>query len=293
MKYKCKETFTVNNYDEDGALIENEQHVVEAGDMYILDGSGSTIIGGEVHLDKIDGTSWLEITKEHLAEYFTEVYDREELLQKAKPVLFNTEMVQAIQTGKKTVTRRVVKPQPNESMEKAGFLADEEKNGEYTGGFLFISHTKPGDYHIAKAPFMPGDMLYVRETWCDDRQFTHEDTPGQYFYKSDFPINGWSDEKEFKWKPSIHMPKEAARIFLQVTEVAVERLQDINGRQILAEGVDNRTGNPTMGDRWEALQRMTFSALWDTTIKKQEVTKYGWIANPWVWVVTFRKVEVE
>lgn len=71
--YKCKKAFCVDNYDADGFLIENNSTVIEEGNIYELDESGHTMIGGEIHLDAIDNGSWLEITKEHLKEYFAEV----------------------------------------------------------------------------------------------------------------------------------------------------------------------------------------------------------------------------
>lgn len=105
-------------------------------------------------------------------------------------------------------------------------LARGSKKGEvcsYEASQVFANKEHTDKLSIAErgCPICPGDILYVRETWCDDRQFTHDDTPGQYFYKA-----GSSNER-FKWRPSIHMPKEATRIWLKVTDVRVERLQDI------------------------------------------------------------------
>lgn len=204
--------------------------------------------------------------------------NREELLKQAKPILFNTEMVQAILEGRKTVTRRIVKPQPQ------GYFEVNENP-------LYIYDTDFSQGRITP-PFKAGDYLYVRETWCDDRQFTHDDTAGQYFFKASFPIEGWSDVKEFKWRPSIHMPKEAARLFLKVKDVRVERLQMMNGKDVLKEGVDNGSSNPTMGYRFDVMQRTAFKDLWNSTIKKADLDKYGWEANPWVYVFEFERVEV-
>lgn len=92
------------------------------------------------------------------------------------------------------------------------------------------------------------------------------------------------------WHPSIHMPREAARIFLRVTDVRVERLQKIDGHGVLAEGVDNGHSNPAMGKRWENMQLMAFPALWDSTIKPAARDLYGWDANPWVWVIEFEQI---
>lgn len=194
-----------------------------------------------------------------------------------KPILFNTEMVRAILEGRKTVTRRVVKPQP------AG-----------DGSAPVPLKTRPwywnswGDDNVYRPPYQPGDILWVRETY-------HKDV-GRYMYKANYR----DGEKFFqngkkvtvKWSPSIHMPREAARIFLRVTGVRVERLQEITPQQIDAEGCceyayDARTGNPApSGPSW-------FSILWDKTIKPAELGRYGWDANPWVWVFDFERISKE
>lgn len=139
-------------------------------------------------------------------------------------------------------------------------------------------------------PYHPGDILYVRETWCKTDCFGLQDG---YAYKAN--DNSILTETGFvpKWRPSIHMPREAARIFLRVTDVRVERLQDIDGRGALSEGVDNRHSNPTMGKRWENMQRMEFSTVWDSTIKPADRALYGWAANPWVWVIEFERISRE
>lgn len=85
------------------------------------------------------------------------------------------------------------------------------------------------------------------------------------------------------------MPKEAARIWLKVTDVRVERLQDISAYDVLREGVNNTKSNPAMGKRWENIQMMAFSELWDSTIRKSQIDIYGWGANPWVWVIEFER----
>lgn len=120
-------------------------------------------------------------------------------------------------------------------------------------------------------PICKGDVLYVRETWCDDRQFTHEDTTSRYFYKA-------TSMSDFfpKWQPSIYMPKEAVRIWLKVTDVRIERLHDITDEQIRKEGfIPEVQGN------------ITFKWLWDSTVKKADINTNGWKANPWVWVIEF------
>lgn len=197
-----------------------------------------------------------------------------------KPILFNTEMVRAILDGRKTCTRRVIKPQPDEKHTyPLGFVTDSTEKKE-VGCFGFAANEYGGSIQYVKPPYRyaPGDILYVRETWCDDRQFTHASTPGRYFYKA-------SESGNFKWKPSIHMPKEAARIWLKATDVRVERLQDITEVQAQAEGCNSGllTGACTA--------RGQFEDLWNSTIKKSDLDRYGWDASPWVWVIEFERCE--
>lgn len=210
-----------------------------------------------------------------------------------KPILFNTEMVRAYLDGRKTCTRRLVKPQPDEKHTyPLGFVTDstEKKNVGYFG---FSIDEYGGSIQYAKTPYQPGDTLYVRETWCDDRQFTHDSTPGRYFYKA-------SENENFKWKPSIHMPKEAARIFLKVTDVRVERLQEITPKDAENEGVGNLFYDDigysdknygTEVDPEYGIAKEQFAWLWDSTIKKSDIDRYGWLANPWVWVIEFERCE--
>ncbi len=196
-----------------------------------------------------------------------------------KPILFNIDMVKTILDGRKSVTRRVVKPPALGKM----VFAD---NGECVGSF---DYEVGGDVYpiVDDAPYQPGDILYVRETWA--RQW------GLYWHKAGLVVdeNGrdtYGTLVPTKWRPSIHMPKDAARLFLRVTDVRVERLQDVDGRGILAEGVDNGMSNPTMGKRWDNMQRMAFSNVWDSIIKKADLPIYGWKANPWVWVIGFERI---
>lgn len=219
---------------------------------------------------------------------------KNEMLKIAKPILFNTEMVRAIQDERKTVTRRIVKNNPCECTSKV--VNGVCKLCDDKGGFYL-----PDDYVKARSPYKVGDILYVRETWFYEEHM-HDITAGEpdlpsgrysfrYVYKAeypDYPVN--VGVGAYGWQPSIHMPKEAARIFLRVTDVRVERLQNIDGYGILAEGVDNGNSNPTMEKRWENMQRMAYSELWNSTVKKSDLDKYGWSANPWVWVIEFERV---
>jgi hypothetical protein len=192
-----------------------------------------------------------------------------------KPILFNTEMVRAILAGWKTMTRRVIKPQPD----AYAFLGVEDGNANFMVG-------KSGDGYCAdfmverKLPYQIGDILYVRETWQRlDSKIALDLETGEYAYVYKASDNGkaWEENTEnWKWRPSIHMPKEAARIFLRVTNVRAERLHDITEERAIAEG---------------AKGRQDFIRIWNSTVKKLEIDKYGWDANPWVWVIEFEMCE--
>ena len=193
-----------------------------------------------------------------------------------KPILFNTEMVRANLEGRKSCTRRLVRFLPGENPQWTGYIRD--------GLMLYNGRNEPC---IMKAPYQPGDILYVRETWCDDRQFTHDSTPGRYFYKA-------SESENFKWKPSIHMPKEAARILLKVTDVRVERLHEITEDGAKAEGaIDNRGFIHSPENEYDRIHtaREHFIKIWNGTIEKSNLNCYGWDANPWVWVIEFERCE--
>ena len=185
-----------------------------------------------------------------------------------KPILFNTDMVRAILEGRKTVTRRVVKFKPGQNPQWTGYIPD--------GPVLYGSNNIPA----SKSPYHPGDILYVRETWA-------RSMAGTYLYKAtDTPII------LDRWHPSIHMPKEAARLFLRVTDVLVERLQDIASGQIDAEGCKEWAYSAKTGELLPSGPSF-FRIQWDTTIKPANLPIYGWDANPWVWVVEFERVSKE
>ncbi|MCM1059437.1 MAG: hypothetical protein NC452_04010 [Eubacterium sp.] len=206
---------------------------------------------------------------------------RQQALQIAKPILFSTDMVRAILDGRKTVTRRIIKPQPPK---EANGTYERMDNGKFQ--LKVEPYENIYDYEI-NPPYQIGDILYVRETYwkCID---------GEYLYRADFLPNR---EKGFirTWKPSIHMPKEAAQIFLRVTDVRVERLQDITREQVLKEGIRATAANVfDLGNDYitEGIDRGVFQTLWNSTVKKSDLDKYGWNANPWVWVIEFEKLEV-
>lgn len=208
-------------------------------------------------------------------------------MSRVLPILFNTDMVRAILGGRKTVTRRCVKFLNGKNPNWIGYVKD--------GLMLYNGTNEPC---IKPCQYQPGDILYVRETWCDDRQFTHDDTPGQYFYRVDsmYPKNGDNVFLNVKWHPSIHMPKEGARIFLKVNDVRVERLQECGKGwciDIEKEGIVTPQA-PILyinDDAFHDALREEFQKLWNSTIKKSDIDRYGWNANPWVWVISFERCE--
>jgi hypothetical protein len=206
-----------------------------------------------------------------------------------KQILFNTEMVRAILDGRKSCTRRIVKPQ-----QLVGLLPDKCKNGvpeEFLKEkkLMFKPYCNMTDIELIntayKAPYQRGDILYVRETWCKGLE--------RYIYRADYSDTEkfYRDGKEIemKWHPSLHMPKDAARIFLRVTNVRVERLQDITVEDALAEGMDKYIR--LNGELDENSIITSFIGIWNSTIKKSDLDRYGWNANPWVWVIEFERCE--
>lgn len=202
-------------------------------------------------------------------------------MSRVLPILFNTEMVRAILDGRKSCTRRIVKPQQLIVM-----LPDKCKNGapeEFLKEkkLMFKPYCDMTDIELIntayKAPYQPGDILYVRETW--------KKAPNGYYYYEDWQRNDIADVT--KWKPSIHMPKEAARIWLKVTDVRGERLQEITIDGIRNEGLSSMAVHA--GDMEIALKE--WENLWNSTIKKSDLDSYGWEANPWVWVIEFERCE--
>ena len=246
-----------------------------------------------------------------------------------KPILFNTEMTRATLEDRKTQTRRVVRPQPPQN-------ARLEFSAKYGVAFDYAASPFPmPDEKISYKPFyLPGDILYVRETWrlydphgdfkCDNRKACL-----QYFADLQCTYRRITPEMEKylgnRWRPSIHMPKEAARIFLRVTDMRVERLQEITVEGINGEGVDVepppicKKGEPNETER-AAIERLTaarkeefistlarhtymgwckyaddlftkWRSVWDSTVKPGDIDRYGWAANPWIWVYEFERCE--
>lgn len=225
-----------------------------------------------------------------------------------KPIIFNTEAVRAIQDGRKTVTRRVLKPHNAVKANKLDY---------FQGNGLWYNDTIDNldrDAHIKDcsvspcwittkayiqkyAPYKAGDILYVQETWCkltdwEDQYPDSEEELMITYYKADYQKDEW-DMAE--WRPSIRMPKEAARIFLQATGVHVERLQDITEGQAIREGCNGVFcgSGANMGDGWGITPIDEYKPLWNSTVKESDLAKYDWEVNPWVWVIEFDRISKE
>lgn len=214
-----------------------------------------------------------------------------------KPILFNTKMVRAILDERKTCTRRILKHDVETILNSPYHKAHPEVENKQ-----IISK-------LCQPPYQPGDILYVRETWCGlpVNEAGHMRGHTIYYYKADGELRpkGWRDT----WHPSIHMPKEAARIWLKVTDVRVERLQEIDEDGVWDEGfrfkppcltrvsADGHTcdldGPCTSSIKYcdMTMGELFGRELWDSTIKKSDLDRYGWDANPWVWVIEFERCE--
>lgn len=232
-----------------------------------------------------------------------------------KPILFNTEMVRAILDGRKTCTRRLVKPQPKSKLcyTFAGSDSDTWGYPNRTAHEIWGEEFKlPNDIteeELSKRwnpPYHTDDILYVRETWCGlpVNEAGHMRGHTIYYYKADGELRpkGWRGT----WHPSIHMPKEAARIWLKVTDVRVERLQEMKPVDVIKEGAYldcwdclntyGESGSQCCYGTEEQCSQcdevmMEWEKLWNSTIKKSDIDRYGWDANPWVWVIEFERCE--
>ncbi len=189
-----------------------------------------------------------------------------------KPILFNTDMVEAIMNGQKTCTRRILKTNkfPDKDIE-FGYTAFTPKGYISVRGYY-------GEHYgeaFVKLPYNPGDTLYVRETFSPVNVI-----PKRYLYKTHCPeANGLP----IRWRPSIHMPKEAARVFLKVKTVTVQRLKDMVLADVLCEGISEEDTYEKTWDKWHR--------LWDSTVPADKLDVYGCNANPYVWVISFERVE--
>ena len=173
-----------------------------------------------------------------------------------------------------------------------GFYVTKRTDGSFTGIYEYDEDERMFENQLIP-PYKPGDILYVRETW---HRYTKRVGKGEgchleehYGYKASIAN---SEDVEEPWKPSIHMPKEAARIWLKVTDVRVERLQDITDDGAKAEGANCKDGK-NVG--WQEKQRRTaierFSEIWESTVSKEKIDSCSWAANPWVWVIEFERCE--
>lgn len=206
-------------------------------------------------------------------------------MSRVLPILFNTEMVRAILDGRKTVTRRICKDGNIYTVPDMDFY-DADKRTYAVHNYADKEHRVQLSTAERSCPICPGDILYVRETWSE--------WTGGYLYKAwhgPFPQPGQCSA--MKWHPSLHMPKEAARIWLKVTDVRVERLQDIDEEQAEKEGGINNIGFiHSSENEYENLHtaREDFKEnIWNSTIKKSDLYRYGWDAHPWVWVIEFER----
>ncbi len=209
-----------------------------------------------------------------------------------KPILFSTEMVRAILDGRKTQTRRVIAGTPDNT-----YRMDTDDGKEWFAYYGVGGEGWLADLSIPVKPrYRTGDALWVRETWCNINR------PGiapDYYYLADARNCEDYDPSEWKWRPSIFMPKEACRLFLRVTGVHAERVQDITEEDAGSEGVSwtdeacyNNGWHPTMSDPdsgGQPILQEGFHALWDSINAKRG---YGWDKNPWVWVYTFERIDM-
>lgn len=221
-----------------------------------------------------------------------------------KPILFSTPMVQAILSGTKTQTRRIIRPQPCQEATKFNkFIYSDDTGWEAR----FANDSSPAVCD-RKVHIVIGHTLWVRETWerfdcscCEGDYYTGEcfsvpdKNEGCYLYKASHEIRG-----DARWHPSIHMPREAARIFLRVTDVRVERVQELSVDDCIEEGVEVEWSESLPKPSYMSLAyaerrvkpafQTAYRELWDSLNAKRG---YSWTANPWVWVYKFVRVDLE
>lgn len=223
-----------------------------------------------------------------------------------KPILFNTEMVRAILDGRKTCTRRICKDANEYTVPDMDFY-NADRRTYAVHNFADKEQMEQLSTAERTCPICPGDILYVRETvWQKIGYYLDIDGETKPSWYNEFkyvasdekPETGWN----YSWakRPSIHMPKEAARIWLKVTDVRVERLREITPKDSENEGVGNlfyedigysEKNYGTEVDPEYGIAKEQFAWLWESTIKKSGIDRYGWGANPWVWVIEFERCE--
>lgn len=189
---------------------------------------------------------------------------------KERPILFSAPMVRALLDGTKTQTRRLVKTQPT--------------HFNPVGVPRLARPVGPSD--VITCPYgQPGDRLWVRETWAYGihAMAANRDEVGPFVYAADGTTQGRLCDR---WRPSIHMPRTASRITLEITGVRVERLQDISNDDAYSEGTGTWAAESAKdGNKWPSMPR-AFQGLWES-INGAE----SWATNPWVWVIQFKRLE--
>ena len=233
-----------------------------------------------------------------------------------KPILFNTEMVRAILEGRKSCTRRINKDANEYTVPDMDFC-NADRRTYAVHNYSDKEHKNKLSIAERTCPICPGDVLYIRETWTEEC--------GKYYYRADYDsdyldpfetLSGgypascrnhpgcdgcMATSTRIHWHPSIHMPKEAARIWLKVTDVRVERLQSITVEGAIKEGAEGENCHHTnagafgctdcMNTGWIVPPQIEFMQIWDSTIKKSDLDRYGWDANPYVFVIEFVKID--
>lgn len=211
-----------------------------------------------------------------------------------RPIIFSGPMVRAILEGRKTQTRRVMKPQPSSEcapIEVCTYPPTKvDRHGEEYPGAPIFGATSEDGYEGWRSPFgQPGDTIWVRETFSMSPD-------GPVYRASESDAGMLEPGDSIVWKPSIHMPRAIARLFLRVTAVRVERLQDISAEDVKAEGLPIHVVEHTFrkcyrDDDERAARRIEcFRDLWDGL---NATRGYGWDSNPWVWVVSFDRLTSE
>jgi len=235
-----------------------------------------------------------------------------------KPIIFNAEMVRAILDRRKTQTRRPIKPQPPSSEYELATVTDCIRNRKNIGKHFWVLMDDFGEVIDDEQPYFScryavGDVLWVRETWAElgyiedpnnvmpvHMRLDKQGIERTVVYYEEIPDMCWIDGDGFQewrkdgseashWRPSVHMPRWAARFFLEVTAVRAERLQDISHADAKAEGIECH-GSYELRDERLTLHQLAFSHTWDSIYAKRG---FGWAANPFVWVFDLKRVEVE
>lgn len=210
-----------------------------------------------------------------------------------KPILFNGKMVQAIQAGRKTQTRRVVVPQPCAEFLARGVVRVVAQWPLQDGVRWFMAD---GLSELRKSPWRPGDTLWVKEAWAF-RPPRDVDCPLHITYRADETVRPidpdsvqWEhlEQESRRWRSPIHMPRWASRLTLEVEDVRVEPVQEISPDEALAEGVrDSYPSKVLCPETIDEYNLERFRRLWDSINANRG---YGWETNPWVRAVTFRRI---